>query len=320
MTSMPPPDRKFCAAPMMRHSHRAARALWRFLCPRALLYTEMLSPDAVLRGNRLSQEDAAEQAPLALQLGGCDPRKMAQAAQVGEQVGFAEVNINCGCPSGRVQRAEFGAVLMNKPDCVADMVRAMKDAVSIPVTVKCRIAVDNMDSESGLNIFAAALADAGADALIVHARKAWLDGLSPAQNRGVPPLNYGRVHRLKLDFPDVPIVINGGLQTVSDISRELNHVDGVMMGRAIVRNPMMLAEISETIFGAEKTPTRREALEKGAALAMLNPREWRRTLSALAGLGHGTRNARAFRNALAQLSPARGGVFSPGVFAALSDG
>ena len=316
----PPLDRRFCVAPMMRHSHRAARALWRFLCPRALLYTEMIAADAVLRGDRLRDECDGEHGPVALQLGGCDPRKMAQAARVAGRLGFAEVNINCGCPSGRVQQAEFGAVLMTRPEVVADMVRAMKDAVAVPVTVKCRLAVDDMDPESGLRRFADAVAAAGADALIAHARKAWLAGLSPAQNRGVPPLNYGRVHRLKADFPGWPVVINGGVQTVADIERELEHVDGVMVGRAIVRNPMLLAEVAEKIFGAARVPTRCEALERGAALAAARPRDWRRALSALAGLGHGARNARAFRGALARMNPARGVFFPPQLFAALADG
>lgn len=368
-----PLNRRFCVAPMMRHSHRAARAWWRFLCPGALLYTEMMVPDAVLRGDRLQREldengrvdevddvdevndvDGADKVNgvddvddgdngggkrggVALQLGGCDPKKMAAAARVAERVGFAEVNINCGCPSGRVRQAEFGAVLMTRPEVVADMVRAMKDAVDIAVTVKCRIAVDEMDPEAGLSRFAAAVAGAGADALIVHARKAWLNGLSPAQNRGVPPLNHGRVRRLKAELPELPMVINGGLHTVADCRRELQFVDGAMTGRAVMRNPMLLTEASEQIFGAKSIPTRREALARGAALAVARPGDWRRTLMTMAGLAHGMKRAQDFRRHLAFMQPAHerekakwtdagpefvgggNGGFFPGLYAALSD-
>ena len=314
-------SRRFCVAPMMRHSHRAARAWWRFLCPSALLYTEMIVAAAVLRGDRLRREAAETHPPVALQLGGCEPRALARAARAGERSGFAEVNLNCGCPSGRVKQAAFGASLMMKPKLVADIVRAMKDAVAVPVTVKCRIAVDDMDPESGLNEFAAAVRDAGADALIVHARKAWLAGLSPAQNRGVPPLDYSRARRLRENFPDWFVVVNGGLQTVSDARRELNFVDGAMLGRAVVRNPMILAEASARIFGAEKIPTRMEALERGLALAAESPREWRMALAPLAGLGHGMKNARAFRGAMARMSPEGGfALSSPDAFAALEGG
>ena len=290
---------------MMRHSHRAARAWWRFLCPPALLYTEMLGADAVLRGDRLRRESPESHAPVALQLGGCDPDKIAQAARAGEQAGFAEVNLNCGCPSPRVQKADFGAALMTRPGKVAEIVRAMKGAVRVPVTVKCRIAVDDMDPAAGLDAFASAVRDAGADALIVHARKAWLAGLSPAQNRGVPPLDRARVRKLKADFPGLPIVVNGGLQTVADARRELAFADGAMLGRAVVRNPMLLAEAAKQIFGMEKIPSRREALERGVVLATESPpREWRLALAPLAGLGLGMKNARAFRRALAERKPA----------------
>ena len=305
---------------MMRHSHRAARAWWRFLCPQATLYTEMIVADALLRGDRLARELPQHAAPVALQLGGCNPQTAARAAKVGEDAGFAEINLNCGCPSGRVKQAEFGAVLMTKPALVADMVRAMKDAVRIPVTVKCRIAVDEMDPEAGLNEFTAAMQAAGADALIVHARKAWLSGLSPAQNRGVPPLDYPRVRRLKESFPDMQVVVNGGLHTAADARRELAFADGAMLGRAVVRNPMLLADASREIFGEAGAPSRMEALERGLALAMeSHPREWRRALAPLTGLGHGIKNARAFRGALAQMHAAKGWTPPKTAFAALAD-
>ena len=305
---------------MMRHSHRAARMWWRFLCPPALLYTEMIVAHAVLRGDRLAREFPDTHNPVALQLGGQCPKIIAKAAKMGENAEFAEINLNCGCPSGRVKQADFGAILMTKPKLVADIVRALKDAVSIPVTVKCRIAVDNMDPESGLNEFAQAVRDAGANALIVHARKAWLNGLSPAQNRGVPPLDYNRVRRLRKNFPDLPVVVNGGLQTVADARRELAFADGVMVGRAVVRNPMLLTEAARHFFGQDKIPSRMEALERGLALAMdANPREWRRALAPLAGLGHGIKNARAFRNALAQVNPAQGALPTKSALIALAD-
>ena len=292
--------RRFCVAPMMRRSHRPARAWWRALCPGALLYTEMIVADAVLRGGRLRAE-SAEPGPVALQLGGSDPDTISRAAKVGERMGFAEVNLNCGCPSGRVKRGEFGASLMRRPELVADIVRAAKDAVSVPVTVKCRIAVDEMDPESGLNEFARATQDAGCDALIVHARKAWLDGLSPAQNRAVPPLDLARVRRLKSDFPSLPIVVNGGLQNIADACRELKFADGAMLGRAVVRDPMLLTDAAREVFGETNPLSREEALARGIELASeSSPREMRLALEPLAGLRRGLPDARAFRRKLAE--------------------
>jgi tRNA-dihydrouridine synthase A len=223
---------------MMDWTDRHCRAFHRTLSARALLYTEMVTTGAVLHGprERLIGFDAAEH-PVAIQLGGSDPGALAAAARIAEEFGYREVNLNVGCPSDRVQDGRFGACLMREPALVAECVAAMKAAVSVPVTVKCRIGVDDQDPEAALDVLTAAVRAAGVDALIVHARKAWLKGLSPKENRDIPPLDYGRVHRLKRNNPDLPIALNGGLQDLATARAELEPVDGialdgVMLGRA----------------------------------------------------------------------------------------
>jgi tRNA-dihydrouridine synthase A len=230
-------DRKFSVAPMMEWTDRHCRFFHRLLTRRALLYTEMLTTGAVLHGDRarLLRFDAAEH-PLALQLGGSEPHALAACARIGADLGFDEVNLNAGCPSDRVQDGRFGACLMAEPALVGDCVAAMKAAVSIPVTVKCRIGIDEQDPEEALEIFAQTIEQARADALIVHARKAWLKGLSPKENREVPPLDYARVYRLKAAHPQLTVVLNGGVAGVEQGLAHLQHVDGVMMGRATRRN------------------------------------------------------------------------------------
>jgi tRNA-dihydrouridine synthase A len=246
-----PPDIRFAVAPMMDWTDRHCRHFHRLLTRRARLYTEMLTTGAVIHGDRdrLMGFDAFEQ-PVAFQLGGSEPDDLARAARIVERFGYAEVNLNVGCPSDRVQNGAFGACLMQRPALVADCVRAMKDAVSLPVTVKCRIGVDDQEPETALFDLAARCVDAGVDALFVHARKAWLKGLSPKENRDVPPLDYALVHRLKRAFPETPIAINGGLTTLAQMREQLAAVDGVMIGRAAYHDPGLLLSIDPEFFGA----------------------------------------------------------------------
>jgi len=235
---------------MMGWSDRHCRRFHRLLSQRARLYTEMLTTGAVIHGDRarLMCFDPAEH-PVAFQLGGSDPAELATAARIAQQFGYDEINLNVGCPSDRVQNGAFGACLMLRPHLVAHCVRAMKDAVTVPVTVKCRIGVDDQDPERALFELAEHVVAAGVDALIVHARKAWLQGLSPKENRDVPPLDYALVHSLKRALPDVPIAINGGLSTIEEIREQLRHVDGVMVGRAAYHNPALLHQVDTQLFG-----------------------------------------------------------------------
>jgi tRNA-dihydrouridine synthase A len=243
-------DHRFCIAPMMEWTDRHCRFFHRLLTRRARIYTEMITTAAVLHGDRarLLAYDAAEH-PLALQLGGCDPHKLAQCARIAAELGYDEVNLNVGCPSDRVQAGRFGACLMAEPALVGACVVAMKAAVAIPVTVKCRIGIDNQDPEQALEAFTCAVERAGADALIVHARKAWLEGLSPRENRDIPPLDYDRVYRLKSAHPGLPIVLNGGIVDIDHAVGHLDHVDGVMMGRAAYQEPWRLLAVDPLLFG-----------------------------------------------------------------------
>ena len=228
----------------------ACRVLHRCLTRNALLYTEMVTADEVLHGDRarLLGFDAFEH-PLALQLGGSDPAKLAQAAKIAADFGYDEVNLNVGCPSDRVQSGRFGACLMREPQLVATCVAAMRAAVSIPVTVKCRIGVDDQDPEQSLRALIDACVCAGVTVFAVHARKAWLEGLSPKENRDVPPLDYDLVYRVKRERPDLTILVNGGIETLDQARDHLRHVDGVMLGRAAYQNPMLLAEVDARFFG-----------------------------------------------------------------------
>ena len=250
----------------MEWTDRHCRFFHRLLTRRALLYTEMLTTGAVLHGDRarLLRFDPAEH-PLALQLGGSDPRALAACARIGADLGFDEINLNAGCPSDRVQDGRFGACLMAEPALVGDCVAAMKAAVAIPVTVKCRIGIDDQDPEPALEAFAATVEQAGADALIVHARKAWLKGLSPKENREVPPLDYERVYRLKAAHPRLTVVLNGGIGSVEEALAHLAHVDGVMMGRAAYQEPWRLIAVDPLVFGEDA----RFASPKEAAAALV---------------------------------------------------
>ncbi len=245
-------DIKFSVAPMMDWTDRHCRYLHRLMTRRARLYTEMLTTGAVIHGDRarLLGFDPFER-PLALQLGGSDPADLARAAAIAASFDYDEINLNVGCPSDRVQNGAFGACLMLQPALVADCVRAMKDAVDLPVTVKCRIGVDDQDPESALFALAEKAIGASADALIVHARKAWLKGLSPKENRDVPPLDYALVYRLKRAFPQISIAINGGIAAIDDCKAQLAEVDGVMLGRAAYQNPELLLAVDPELFGEE---------------------------------------------------------------------
>ena len=250
-TAFPATRLRFCVAPMMDWTDSHCRVFHRLLSRRSRLYTEMVTADAIIFGprGRLLGFDASEH-PVALQLGGADPDRLAQAAGIGEQFGYDEINLNCGCPSDRVQSGRFGACLMREPALVARSVAAMKAAVKIPVTVKCRIGVDDQEPREALFAFAEAVIAAGADALIVHARKAWLDGLSPRDNRTIPPLDYTIVADLKRAHPNVPIAINGGIATLAEVTARLGEVDGVMVGRAAYQSPEMLLGVDPILFGA----------------------------------------------------------------------
>ena len=235
---------------MMEWTDRHCRFFHRLLSRRARLYTEMVTTGAVLHGprQRLLAFNPAEH-PVAVQLGGSDPAELAASARIAADFGYAEINLNCGCPSDRVQNGAFGACLMREPQLVGDCVAAMRAAVSVPVTVKCRIGVDDQEPREALWAMAAAVKRAGADALVVHARKAWLQGLSPKQNRDVPPLDYGLVHALKRDYPDWPVILNGGLDSLEEAQAQLAHVDGVMLGRAAYHNPELLLRVDPQFFG-----------------------------------------------------------------------
>jgi tRNA-dihydrouridine synthase A len=251
---------------MMELTDRHCRFFHRLLTRRALLYTEMLTTGAVLHGDRarLLRFDPAEH-PLALQLGGAEPRALSACARIGADLGFDEINLNVGCPSDRVQDGRFGACLMAEPELVAACVAEMKAFVAVPVTVKCRISIDDQDPENALETFTQAVKQAGADALIVHARKAWLKGLSPKENREVPPLDYQRVYRLKAAHPRLTIVLNGGIGSAEEALAHLSNVDGVMLGRAAYQEPWRLLAVDPLFFG----DAARFATPRAAALALL---------------------------------------------------
>ena len=302
---------RFAVAPMMDWTDRHCRVLHRALSARALLYSEMVTALAVVHGDRerLIGFSAVEH-PVALQLGGSDPAILAEAARIGAEFGCDEINLNVGCPSDRVRDGRFGACLMAEPALVGDCIAAMKVAVTIPVTVKCRIGIDDQDPEPALDALADAVVAAGTDAIWVHARKAWLSGLSPKQNRTVPPLDYGRVRRLKARLPDVFVGLNGGLATLAEAKAELAHVDGVMLGRAAYHNPDLLAGVDAEIYGEPGgVGDVRAAVEvyceyvaanlaRGASLApMVRP---------MIGLFAGRPGARTFRRILTVESVRRG--------------
>ncbi|MGH7005427.1 MAG: tRNA dihydrouridine(20/20a) synthase DusA [Alphaproteobacteria bacterium] len=288
---------------MIDWTDRHCRVLHRQFTRRALLYTEMVVADAAIHGDRERILGFAEaEHPVALQLGGSDPAKLAKAARIGEAMGYGEINLNVGCPSDRVQSGTFGACLMKTPQIVGRGVEAMKRAVSIPVTVKCRIGVDEQDSEIALDALADTVFAAGADALWVHARKAWLKGLSPKENRDIPPLDYERVYRLKGRNPNRFIGINGGIHTLDEAESHLAHVDGVMLGRAVYHNPMLLGAVDRKIYAGVDGPVELDAvvdhmcayadahIGRGGRLSQVTRH--------MVGLFHGAAGARRWRQIL----------------------
>lgn len=301
----------FAIAPMMDWTDRHCRYFHRQLTRHALLYSEMVVADAAIHGprQRLLGFDACEH-PVALQLGGSDPVKLAKAARIGVEFGYDEINLNVGCPSDRVQSGTFGACLMRTPDLVADCVASIKSVVSVPVTIKSRIGVDDQDVEIALDELADKVFSAGCDALWVHARKAWLEGLSPKQNRDVPPLDYERVYRLKARYPDKFIGINGGIGSNADAAVHMNHVDGVMIGRAAYHDPLMLLGVDALIGSNQQSAVDVETvihnmmdyasahIEAGGKLSHVTRH--------MLGLFHGQPGARRFRQILSEEAPLNG--------------
>jgi tRNA-dihydrouridine synthase A len=295
--------RRFAVAPMMDWTDRHCRYLHRLLTRRALLFTEMVTSPAVIHGRReqLLAYDAAEQ-PLAVQLGGSDPGELAAAARICAEFGFAEINLNVGCPSDRVQAGRFGACLMAEPELVADCVRAMRQATEVPVTVKCRIGIDDQDTEESLDHFAELMIAAGAEALYVHARKAWLQGLSPKENRTIPPLDYPRVHRLARRLAPFPVIVNGGIETLAAAAEHLRHASGVMLGRAAYHQPLLLAEVDRMFFGGRSPvpdlPQVMAAMTAYAEAELAKGTRLNQITRHMLGLANGRPGARHFRQIL----------------------
>src|SRR5476651_2513127 len=292
-------------APMMDWTDRHCRVFHRQLTRGARLYTEMLTTGAIIYGDRqrLLGYDASEH-PVALQLGGSDPGDLSTSAKIGEDFGYDEINLNVGCPSDRVKDGRFGACLMAEPALVAKGVSAMKRAVKIPVTVKCRIGIDDQDPELALDTLARGVIAAGSDALIVHARKAWLNGLSPRENRDIPPLDYDRVYRLKAAISDVPVIINGGIASLDESRQHLSHVDGVMLGRAAYQEPWRLLTVDPELFGeAAPHATMKDVFEAMTPYIEAELTAGTRLHSItrhFVGAFHGVPGARAFRRHLAE--------------------
>lgn len=305
-----PLSHRFCTAPLLDWSDRHCRFMWRLLSKHALLYSEMVTTGAILRGDaeRHLRFDPLEQ-PLALQVGGSDPRELAECARIAEQWGYREVNLNCGCPSDRVQSGRFGACLMAEPETVAAGLAAMREAVSIPVTVKHRIGIDDMEDYAGLTRFVEAQAKAGIHTFIVHARKAWLNGLSPKENREIPPLDHDMVYQLKRDYPQLEIVINGGINSIEECHQHLQQVDGVMLGRAAYQAPALLAQVDSELFGGEPGPGPVEVVQQ---MLTYIERELARGTRLnhitrhMLGLFQGTPGARRFRRHISEQAHRRG--------------
>ncbi|MDL5033346.1 tRNA dihydrouridine(20/20a) synthase DusA [Pelomonas sp. APW6] len=291
---------RLSVAPMLDWTDRHCRRFHRLLTRQTLLYTEMVTTGALLHGDQPRHLDFNEEEhPVALQLGGSEPADLAACAKLAERWGYDEVNLNCGCPSERVQRGAFGACLMAEPDLVADGVKAMRDAVGIPVTVKHRIGIDKIESYDFVRDFVGRIADAGCEVFIVHARNAWLKGLSPKENREVPPLRYALVHQLKREFPHLTIVINGGLKTDDEIAEQLQHVDGVMVGRQAYHEPWQMAGWDERFFGTPGPAQSREQVEQAwvqyLERVVESGRPWPQAMRHALGLYNGLGGARRWR-------------------------
>lgn len=297
-------DRRVSVAPMMGWTDRHDRYFLRLISPHSLLYTVMITTGALVYGKKYQVlEFSPEEHPVALQLGGSDPKDLAASAKWGENYGYDEINLNCGCPSERVQNGKFGACLMAEPALVANCVDAMKQAVSIPVTVKTRIGIDDQDSYQFLTDFIGPIAENGCETFIIHARKAYLEGLSPEENRTVPPLQWERAFQLKKDFPRLEIILNGGIKTVAQIEDALSHVDGVMIGREAYQNPYFLSEIEQHIFGTANVPSRHEIVDKLMPYVSESLRKnipLKDIARHILGLFHGQRGGRQWRQVLSQ--------------------
>ncbi|UOG93228.1 MAG: tRNA dihydrouridine(20/20a) synthase DusA [Candidatus Thiothrix sulfatifontis] len=298
-------NRKFTVAPMLDWTDRHCRYFHRLLTKKSVLYTEMVTTGALLYGDperhlRFNQEEH----PVALQLGGSEPQEMAECARLAENYGYDEVNINVGCPSERVQKGAFGACLMAEPDLIAECVSAMQAAVNIPVTVKNRIGIDDQDDYAGLYHFVNTVSQAGCQTFIIHARKAWLKGLSPKENREIPPLRYELVYELKQAFPHLEIIINGGITTLEQCQQHLQHVDGVMVGREAYHNPWLLAQVDSALYGVDDTFQDRKAVlaafldyvqaQQAAGVALNHMSRH------ILGLFQGMPGARAFRRLISE--------------------
>ena len=299
--TVPPGPWRLSVAPMMDWTDRHCRYFHRLLTRHALLYTEMVTTGALLHGDVPRHlRFNAEEHPVALQLGGSEPADLAQAARLGEQWGYDEINLNCGCPSDRVQRGAFGACLMNEPQTVADGVKAMRDVVSVPVTVKHRIGLDRIESYDFVRDFVGTVSEAGCEVFIVHARNAWLQGLSPKENREIPPLRYELAYRLKQDFPALTIAVNGGITTNAQIDHHLQHCDGVMIGRESYYRPWFMTEWDGRYFADAHEVPSREAME-GAMVAYMERSHaedgcpWYAIARHMLGLYHGQRGGRLWR-------------------------
>lgn len=286
---------------MLDWTDKNCRFFHRLLSKNALLYTEMVTTGALLHGDvQRHLAFNAEEHPVALQLGGSEPADLAHCARLGEQFGYDEINLNCGCPSERVQRGAFGACLMAEPSLVADGVKAMLDVVSVPVTVKHRIGIDKSEHYGFVRDFVGTVADAGCQTFIVHARNAWLKGLSPKENRDIPPLRYEVVHQLKQDFPQLQIVVNGGISTTEQVQEQLQHVDGVMVGREAYHNPWWLSQWDSLFYGAAQRPLSRELVEQQMVeymeqQALAHCTSWYAIARHMLGLRHGLPGARKWR-------------------------
>lgn len=289
---------------MIDWTHTHFRVFMRILAPTALLYTDMQTPGAIVNNQKRALGFHSSEHPLALQLGGSDIDELVRCAKMAEKEGFDEVNLNLGCPSDRVLAGRFGACLMAEPNHVADCIKALKSAVSIPVTVKTRIGIDKEDSYSFFSNFVFQMVEAGSDKVIVHARKAWLKGLSPKQNRTIPPLHYDYVYAIKKDLPHIPVVINGNIKTTEEIIEHLNYTDGVMLGRLACDNPYAIAEIHHHFYPDNATPTRSEAValylsymaervNESVPLSLL--------LKPLLNLSHGLVNARTWKTEIVRI-------------------
>jgi tRNA-dihydrouridine synthase A len=303
--TVPGIDRRLSIAPMMDWTDRHCRYFLRQFSPRVLLYTEMIVAQAILKGDRAYLlEFDPEEHPVALQLGGAEPGRLAEAAAIGASFGYDEINLNVGCPSDRVQQAVFGACLMARPQLVADCLRAMSRAVSVPVTVKCRIGIDDQDDWPFLRDFVAAIAEAGCATVIVHARKAILKGLTPKQNRDVPPLDYARAWRVKREFPSLTVIVNGGLRTVPQVTEQLAQADGVMLGREAYHNPYLLPALHRAVFddGYETPPVEVivERMRRYAESRVSAGTPLRSITRHMLGLFNGQAGARAWRHALSE--------------------